>query len=154
MKKEKLTKKQLYSKEYYQKNKIKIKATSRKNYNLNRDSRRARAKVLRNSPENYRQLFLDRARGRSRRSGLKFNLTVEDIIIPKRCPVFNCLLKRNKDAKSPAFNSPSIDKIIPKKGYIKGNVQVISYKANVMKNNATIKELIQFAEWILKTYKK
>ena len=47
--------------------------------------------------------------------------------------------------------SPSIDKIIPKKGYVKGNVQWVSHKANSMKSNASPEELIRFALSILKS---
>jgi hypothetical protein len=50
-------------------------------------------------------------------------------------------------------NSPSLDRIDNTKGYIKGNIMVISNKANTMKNNATPKELTKFARWILKIYK-
>ena len=45
--------------------------------------------------------------------------------------------------------TPSLDKINPKKGYIKGNVCIISMKANVMKNNATREELENFAANII-----
>lgn len=38
-------------------------------------------------------------------------------------------------------DSPTIDKIIPNLGYVKGNVWVISAKANRMKSNATVEEL-------------
>lgn len=38
-------------------------------------------------------------------------------------------------------NSPTIDRINPKLGYIKGNVWVISNKANRFKNDATLEEL-------------
>ena len=37
--------------------------------------------------------------------------------------------------------SPSLDRIIPEKGYVKGNIIVVSLKANTMKNNATIEEI-------------
>lgn len=42
-----------------------------------------------------------------------------------------------------------MDKIIPEKGYVKGNVRVISALANLMKNNATIEQLINFSKNII-----
>ena len=47
-------------------------------------------------------------------------------------------------------NSPTLDKFIPEKGYVKGNVHVISARANSMKSNASTDTLIMFAQWILK----
>ena len=37
-------------------------------------------------------------------------------------------------------------------GYVRGNVTVMSMKANIMKGDATPEELLQFAEWVLRTY--
>jgi hypothetical protein len=38
-------------------------------------------------------------------------------------------------------NSPSLDRIDTSKGYVKGNVWVISWRANKLKSDATLAEL-------------
>ena len=69
-------------------------------------------------------------------------------IAPSDCPVFGL---KFEDAPQGFSNwSPSIDKIDPKKGYIKGNIQVISTLANCMKRDATPQQLKTFAHWVLK----
>lgn len=97
-------------------------------------------------------LILKRLKERATKKGLNFDLTVEDIKVPEKCPVFGFDLQRNP--KVPQFNSPSVDRIDPNKGYTKDNIQILSRLANAMKQNATPEELLQFAEWIFKTYKK
>ena len=47
------------------------------------------------------------------------------------------------------FNSPALDRIDNTKGYIRGNVWVISHRANQMKVDANIEELKLFAEWVM-----
>lgn len=101
---------------------------------------------------NKNSLILKRLKERAAKRGLDFNLVAEDVNFPEKCPVFGFALQRNQ--KIPKRNSPSVDRIDPTKGYTKNNIQILSNLANVMKSDATPEELIQFAEWILKTYKK
>jgi hypothetical protein len=69
-------------------------------------------------------------------------------IKPPKCPVFDMpFVDRGKGFSN---WSPSIDKIDPRKGYVKGNIQIISMLANCMKRNATPTQLKQFARWVLK----
>jgi hypothetical protein len=96
--------------------------------------------------QEYRLYFL--AKQRANQKNINFNLDVDDIIIPEYCPILN--LKLIKNHKGWAPDAPTLDRIIPEKGYVKGNVKVISGKANVMKNNATLKELKVFTENIFK----
>jgi len=80
-----------------------------------------------------------------------FNLDIEDIIIPTHCPYLGIELSTNFDDR----NNPhyySLDRIDSSKGYVKGNVQVISLMANIMKNNASKDQLIVFAKNILKLH--
>lgn len=47
-------------------------------------------------------------------------------------------MKKKRDIMK---NDPSVDRIIPELGYTKGNVRVISNRANLLKNNASIEEI-------------
>jgi hypothetical protein len=90
--------------------------------------------------------LLKSAERRSIERNLPFDLSEEDIIIPDLCPILGTELVSSENIVRE--NSPTVDRIIPEKGYVKGNVQVISHKANTMKNNASIAELIKFAKWV------
>lgn len=83
------------------------------------------------------------ARASAKQRGLLFDLKVSDIELVSHCPVLGLKLDysiRTKTGKRLA-NSPSLDRIIPKLGYIKGNVMVISWRANSLKGNASLEEL-------------
>ena len=92
------------------------------------------------------------ARQRARDKNLPFELEVSDIIIPEICPILQIPLKLNSGRPGGKADSPSVDRIIPSLGYIKNNIQVISFKANMMKSDASISELLLFKEWISTTY--
>lgn len=88
------------------------------------------------------------AKKRAEQRGLEFNIEESDIIIPNNCPILEVPLEFG--TKSNYDYSPSLDRIDNNKGYIKGNIQVISKKANTMKNSATLQELQTFAKNILR----
>ena len=98
--------------------------------------------------QDVRKSLLEAAQNRARVKSLPIDITVNDIIIPDVCPVLGIELTKSSGRAKP--NSPSLDRIVPALGYVKGNIQVISNKANTMKNNATADELYLFAMWILK----
>ena len=81
---------------------------------------------------------------------LEYNLEVDDIVLPEECPILKHKFEIGKVGGSKY--SYSLDRIDPNKGYIKGNVQVISRLANAMKNNASPQELKLFAQYILENY--
>jgi hypothetical protein len=68
-------------------------------------------------------------------------LELSDIQIPTHCPVLNIELKHNFGGKTPANNSPSLDKLVPELGYTRGNVFIISHRANRLKSDLTIAEI-------------
>ena len=73
--------------------------------------------------------------------GLEFNLSLDDIPeIPDSCPVLGIKIREN-DTNAPLDSSPSVDRIDNTKGYVKGNIRIISNRANRIKADATIDEL-------------
>lgn len=92
-------------------------------------------------------------KGRASKQGLPFDLTLEDLgEVPSHCPILGIPIKRNTGGLSRAQDSPSVDRIIPELGYVKGNIQIISMRANVMKNDASPEQLRRFADWVLRTF--
>lgn len=90
-----------------------------------------------------KRTMLSAAKVRAKRDGLPFNLTEDDIIIPEVCPYLKTPFEKG------TMYAASLDKIIPSEGYVRGNVEVISRKANIMKNDASTEELLEFAYTIL-----
>lgn len=90
--------------------------------------------------KNPEKAILKQVKNRAKRYNIEFNLDITDIIIPEVCPLLEIsIIRGDKDDYS---QSPSLDRIDPSKGYVKGNVRVISMKANTMKNSAS-KELLE-----------
>lgn len=94
------------------------------------------------------QLTLYRsAKNRAKRNSLEFSITKEDIIIPEKCPILE--IPFVPGVRGEYKYSYSLDRIDNSKGYIPGNVRVISALANHMKNQASYDELKMFAKNIL-----
>lgn len=142
-------------------------ARHRKYYEKNREKCIERAKLwkqarrvpkeyeyLSNTEKSYKRMsinpvghLLSRAKTRAKKKGLLFDIEPEDVVFPEVCPYLGIPLQFNKG--SPQDNSYALDRIDNTKGYVKGNVQVISHKANNMKRDATLTELLLFARAVL-----
>lgn len=107
------------------------------------------ARVKEQSPEvrMYR-----RAKARATQSNLDFDLDKEDIQIPSHCPVLGIPLCIHRGTSGGRYDSPALDRVDNSKGYVKGNVLVISHLANMMKSSANVEQLIKFSEWVQSTY--
>jgi hypothetical protein len=96
-------------------------------------SRRAwRAKNL------LRAIFLE-ARSRAKARGIEFTIEFEDIPpMGDRCPLFGHAFPPPDVRRTDL--SPSLDRIDSEKGYVKGNVWIVGYRANLIKNDGTAEE--------------
>ena len=160
-----------YQKEWYEKNKNEIKVKHKQYYKDNKKVVSARIKKYRDNlgdeykeknnnrcgiyeQNNPEKRIHSRIKCRAKKLNLEFNLDIVDIQVPQYCPILNIpIVKIRGVRRGPKSNSPSIDRIDNLKGYIKGNIQVISNKANTMKNSASPKQLLQFAFWVILTYR-
>lgn len=95
--------------------------------------------------------MLYQARKRAKKHGIPINIDHDDIVVPKVCPVLGIPLFVSDGLFSP--NSPSLDRIVPELGYTKGNVVVISHRANTMKSDATLPELLAVVRWLQRRIK-
>lgn len=150
--------------EWRTKNRDKLNAQSRARYARNGDALREKAAARRgtnrekfrlasqrfrerhpNSARDYyradpvRALF-DAARRRAASRGIAFGIDRGDIQIPENCPVLGVRLVVG-GGQGFRDGSPTLDRVDNVKGYVKGNVRVISWRANRIKSDATLAEL-------------
>tara|TARA_R110000868_G_scaffold101224_1_gene278717 strand:+ start:457 stop:933 length:477 start_codon:yes stop_codon:yes gene_type:complete len=94
---------------------------------------------------------------RAKKKDIPFDLTTKYLIAiaPDNCPVFKVPLKWGYGGNGSASNeSPSLDRIFPEKGYVKGNVAWICHKANMIKSTGTEVDLYAVADWLHKKRKE
>jgi hypothetical protein len=86
------------------------------------------------------------AKARATKAGVPFDLTADDVTIPQLCPALGIPLVVGQNKASDS--SPSLDRVMPPLGYVRGNVLVLSNRANRIKNDATPPELRAVADFI------
>ena len=118
----------------------------------NRKNQRAIDRKLKDI-DSWKKKLLKNAKRRASACKFEINIDITDILIPECCLYLGIKLTFISTGKIQHTN-PSIDRIDSSKGYIKGNIQIISTLANMMKNCATEKQLITFSENVLKLHKK
>ncbi len=96
----------------------------------------------------YKKLLLYSVKRRAIKKDIPFDITEEDFEIPDVCPVLGIPLETGIGAGRPLDNSPSIDRLIPELGYVRGNIFIISQRANMIKNCGTIEEHRLIADWM------
>lgn len=119
-------------------------------------TRRTRQKYLPKYAAKQKQYYIDNpgvylrnvCKARAKKLGVPFNLTAEDFTIPDVCPVLGIKIERG--TKGFHDNAASVDRLIPELGYVKGNINIVSFRANRLKGNATSEEIFKIAHWVRK----
>ena len=121
-------------------------------YERNRDEYLRRAKnrynrTLQSAAQRLPRMIIE-AKARAKKKGLDFNITSDDVKWNEVCPIFGVRLVLNNTGAGGSFDSPSLDRIDNDKGYVKGNVRIISNRANKLKNTMSYEE----CEFLLKNW--
>ena len=102
----------------------------------------------RNNPLYWAHRMLSGARRRALIKNIEFNLDAQDIwdAWPQdlKCPILKIELITGR---VDLYNSPSLDRIDNNKGYVKGNVIIVCFRANCIKNDGTWQEIMEIGEF-------
>lgn len=97
---------------------------------------------------------INNCKRRAKKQNIPINIDAEYLLSiypnPPICPILGIELKMGIDEKGSIKSSPSLDRIVPQKGYTKGNVVFISGYANMIKQDATYEEIMKVAKWVKK----
>lgn len=75
---------------------------------------------------------------------------MQSIVLPDTCPALGIELDYADGKGKRTDNSPSVDKIIPERGYVADNIVVVSWRANRIKNDSKIEELLKIYNFFSK----
>lgn len=79
---------------------------------------------------------------------IQIDLQEDDVAIPEVCPILN--IKLSYAIGVGGSDQASIDRIDSTKGYTADNIQTVSLRANILKRDATLEELVALGEWAKK----
>lgn len=94
--------------------------------------------------------ILANIRARCRKKNLVCTIGETDLIVPPVCPILGIPLKGWFVNNGLQFDSPSVDRIDPTKGYTPDNIRIISWRANKIKSDATLAEIEAVANYMRK----
>ncbi len=83
------------------------------------------------------------ARARAKKLGLECTITRDDVFVPDLCPALGIPLFVGDTGLTD--NSPTIDRIDNSRGYTPDNIVVVSWRANRIKSNVTVDDLVAVA---------
>lgn len=68
--------------------------------------------------------------------------------MPTHCPVLGIELLRRTSRGDNSPAAPTVDRLIPSVGYVRGNMHIISRRANNVKSDASAAEILRVAQWV------
>jgi hypothetical protein len=135
--------------EYFKQYKVNLTPEQRAQQNARRRGHRGYNRVYTDKWRSREPIayLLTKLRYRAKRDGIPFDLEPSDFVLPTHCPVLGIPITFPAPPYSPGL--PTFDRSIPKLGYVKGNVTIISWRANTLKSDCIdAAELRKVADYI------
>lgn len=88
------------------------------------------------------------ARHRAKGRNLPFSITIEDVKMTEACPCCGEAFLIGAPTGRAVPRAPSLDRKIPEKGYVPGNVVVICHRCNTLKRDGTLAEFEALTNWL------
>ena len=113
-----------------------------------RRARKSYSATFNSSKDRLHRMIVE-AKSRAKKKQIDFDINDEDIKWNDVCPVLGIPItfQRSK-GKGGDDNSPSLDRIDNNLGYVKGNVRLISNRANKLKNDMSYEEMVKiYKNW-------
>ena len=108
--------------------------------------------------KSYLTTNLPAIRSRAKKKEIPFDITCQDLIELAENQNFLCALTEEPMTFTVGIGTVqtncSVDRIVPSLGYIKENIQLVTLRANTIKNTATLNELYTVCKNILKVAEK
>lgn len=131
----------------------KQKQKQNEHHRRNREKRRANGKAL-EVEQNYRIngkgyffKWANTIKTRAKKKNIPYDLDADflESILPTHCPIFGVELQRGLGFAGQF--SPTVDRLIPERGYIRDNVIIVSKRANQIKSDASVDEIKMVFEY-------
>lgn len=107
----------------------------------------AKDKERKRTRDGKQKHLISASRCRAKKAGIEHTITWHDVHWPTRCPVLGIELNYSGGQGAHQPNTASLDRWDNDKGYVPGNVRVISLRANVLKKDGTWQELLAVAQY-------
>lgn len=132
-------------------------ATLRDNRKLARERRKTRdidhhrtvEREYKRNGMGYFYSWANAIKTRAQRKGIPFDIDADYLldIMTTHCPVFGVKFERRASRHDNSPYAPTLDRIVPSVGYVRGNVIVVSKRANQIKSDASVAEIEQVAHF-------
>lgn len=103
------------------------------------------------SPEGRMAFLITKSKERAKEAGLEHSIELADLTWNSTCPYLGIQLTHEL-GKGQLLSNASLDRIDSTKGYVPGNVQIISRMANTMKSSASMDQLLTFARSVIEIH--